>query len=69
MTEHTDKVQIVKWNKTEESVLLTGSFDNTLKLYDVRSEKSAMTISIPSPIECCDWSTIDKYNFISINDV
>lgn len=65
VTEHTDKVQCVKWNKMEDNVLISGSFDKTIKLYDVRTDNSCMTIKLNSDVESLDWSSVNKYLFLS----
>jgi periodic tryptophan protein 1 len=66
--EHKDKVQIVKWNKMEDNVLLTGSYDKTMKLFDVRSKDSAATIEISAEVESVDWSSMNKYLFLASYD-
>lgn len=65
ITEHKDKVQTARWNKMEDSVLLTGSYDKTLKLFDVRSESACTTINTGAEIESIDWSCVNKYLFLS----
>ena len=62
--EHTDKVQSVKWNKIEENLLVTGSFDKTIKIFDTRVNKSVFTYKVNSDIECIDWSGKDKYKML-----
>jgi periodic tryptophan protein 1 len=63
--EHKDKVQAVKWNKIEDNVLLSGSYDKTIKLFDVRDKNSSTTIKISSDIESMEWSPLNKYLFLS----
>jgi periodic tryptophan protein 1 len=65
ITEHKDKVQSVRWNKMEDNVLISGSFDKSIKLYDVRADTSCTTIQVSSDIECLEWSSVNKYLFIS----
>jgi periodic tryptophan protein 1 len=67
MTEHKDKVQVVKWNKKEDNILLTSSYDKTVKLHDLRMEKSCVTFNIPSEIECIDWNPLNQSQFLSMN--
>jgi len=62
---HTDKVQCVKWNKREDNVLLTGSFDKTIKLFDPRSPENPPSLSLSSDIESLDWSSVNKNLFLS----
>ena len=62
--EHKDKVQSVKWNKIEGNLLVTGSFDKTIKIFDTRVNKSVFTYKVNSDIECIDWSGEDKYKML-----
>jgi periodic tryptophan protein 1 len=68
ITEHKDKVQIVRWNKMEDNVLITGSYDKTMKLFDVRSDTSATTIETSAEVESIDWSSVNKYLFLASYD-
>ena len=34
---HSDKVQVVRWNRINEQVLLTGGYDGRLNVLDVRA--------------------------------
>ncbi len=65
---HTDKVQSVVWNTSGSSagsgavsaaaasVLLTGSFDGTLRVFDTRApETSSVTARVDSDVECVRW--------------
>ena len=49
--EHTGKVQSVKWNKIEENLLVTGSFDKSIKIFDTRVNKSVFTYKVNADIE------------------
>ena len=62
--EHSDKIQSVKWNKIEENLLVTGSFDKTIKIFDTRINKSVFTYKVNSDIECIDWSMKDKFKLL-----
>lgn len=62
--EHTGKVQSVKWNKIEENLLVTGSFDKSIKIFDTRVNKSVFTYKVNADIECIDWSGLDKYKML-----
>jgi periodic tryptophan protein 1 len=64
-TEHGDKIQAVKWNKMEDNVLISGSFDKTMRLFDFRTESSCATFKIGADVESIDWSPLDKYLFLS----
>ena len=62
--EHTDKIQSCKWNKNEENLFVTGSFDKTIKIFDTREKKSVFTYKIHSDIECIDWNKLDSYQML-----
>jgi WD40 repeat protein len=49
----------------EDNVLLTGSFDKTMKLFDVRENNSATTIETSAEVESIDWSSVNKYLFLA----
>ena len=44
---HSDKVQVVRWNRLNEQLLLTGAYDGVLNVIDVRnpSGRSSVTLS------------------------
>lgn len=49
--EHTDYVRAGAINPVSENVILSGSYDNTIKMYDVRSSKCVMSLTHGSPLE------------------
>jgi len=49
----------------EDNVLLSGSFDKTIRLFDVRTDSSSAVINLSSEIESLDWSCVNKYLFVS----
>jgi len=57
---HTDKVQCVRWNKYEPSVLLTASYDKKMCLLDVRKcAKSVASLELSADAEQAVWSRED----------
>lgn len=52
---HSDKVQQVKFNLKEESVLVSAGFDKVLSLMDVRSQGTKMTHMLSSEVESIHW--------------
>ena len=44
---HSDKVQVVKWNLKNESILLSGGYDSKINLIDVRNNQAGLHIIIP----------------------
>lgn len=65
INEHKDKVQTVKWNKIEDNVLVSGSYDKTIKLFDVRDNTSCMNVQISTDVENIEWNPMNKYLFLS----
>lgn len=63
LNDHSKQVQVVRWNKGEENILLTGSFDRTIKLFDARQNTPALSIVIPSDVEAAEWHPTDKFIF------
>lgn len=63
---HTDKVQSVKWNKSECNILASASFDKTIRMFDIRqNNNSCSSINVHSDIECIDWSLMNKFHLLS----
>ena len=62
--EHKDKVQYVKWNKKEDNLLISASYDKTIKIFDTRSNKSVFNYTINNDLECLDWSQLDNYSLL-----
>jgi U3 small nucleolar RNA-associated protein 15 len=48
---HTDYVRAGAINPVSENTILSGSYDNTIKMYDIRSNKCVMTLTHGSPLE------------------
>lgn len=49
--EHTDYIRAGAINPVSENVILSGSYDNTIKMWDVRSSSCVMTLTHGSPLE------------------
>lgn len=65
---HTDKVQTVRWNRVNESILLTGGYDGRINIIDVRSAASNLATNLPNSIykdiESAQWHPSSEHNFI-----
>ncbi|XP_075694247.1 U3 small nucleolar RNA-associated protein 15 homolog isoform X2 [Rhinoderma darwinii] len=49
--EHTDYVRCGCASKLNDDLFVTGSYDHTVKVFDVRTEKSVMTMEHEQPVE------------------
>nr|AAQ97804.1 unknown [Danio rerio] len=52
ITEHTDYIRAIAPSKLNPDVFVTGSYDHTVKMFDVRSGNSVMTMQHGQPVEC-----------------
>eukprot|EP00850_Spirogloea_muscicola_P003057 SM000012S25319 [mRNA] locus=s12:333757:337733:+ [translate_table: standard] len=65
MRHHADKVQAVAWNPTEPTGLLSGSFDKTTALVDMRlPDQAALRWSMSADVECLAWDPQTVQNFV-----
>ncbi|KAJ3572424.1 hypothetical protein NP233_g3097 [Leucocoprinus birnbaumii] len=60
---HKDKVQAVQWNEKEPSVLLTGSFDRTVRTFDSRAPEGGVGAALGSDVEALRWDPWESYGF------
>ncbi|KAF9007566.1 WD40-repeat-containing domain protein [Cyathus striatus] len=60
---HKDKVQSVQWNDKEPSVLLTGSYDRTVRTFDSRAPDSCVGAVVGSDVEALRWDPWESYGF------
>lgn len=48
---HTDYVRAGAINPASENIILSGSYDNLIKMYDIRTSKEVMSLNHGSPLE------------------
>lgn len=60
---HKDKIQAVQWNDKEPTVLLSGSYDRTVRTFDSRSPESCLGAVVGSDVEALRWDPWDPYGF------
>ncbi|TFK75167.1 WD40 repeat-like protein [Pluteus cervinus] len=60
---HKDKVQAVQWNQQEPSVLLTGSYDRTVRTFDSRAPDSGVGAILGSDVEALKWDPWETHGF------
>ncbi|KAF8753391.1 WD40 repeat-like protein [Rhizoctonia solani] len=52
---HRDKVQSVQWNTAQAEVLLTGSYDHTVRVFDSRDPGKAVGAVVGADVEALRW--------------
>jgi len=60
---HKDKVQAVRWNEQNPSVLLTGSYDRTVRTFDSRSPETGVGAIVGSDVEAMRWDPWEESGF------
>lgn len=64
-----EKVQSLEFNETEPEYLLTGSSDNTIKLFDCRQSDNESSQYkqwiVEGEVEKVKWNPNDKYHFVA----
>ncbi|KAF9485125.1 WD40 repeat-like protein [Pholiota conissans] len=60
---HKDKVQAVQWNDKEPTVLLTGSYDRTVRTFDSRAPTTGVGAVVGSDVEALRWDPWDNFGF------
>ncbi len=60
---HKDKVQAVQWNEKEPTVLLTGSYDRTVRTFDSRAPTTGVGAIVGSDVEALRWDPWDNFGF------
>ncbi|KAF9467997.1 WD40-repeat-containing domain protein [Collybia nuda] len=60
---HKGEVQAVQWNEKEPSVLLTGSYDRTVRTFDSRSPGTGVGAILGSDVEALRWDPWESHSF------
>ncbi|KAJ8519064.1 hypothetical protein ONZ45_g3969 [Pleurotus djamor] len=60
---HKDKVQAVQWNDKEPTVLLTGSYDRTVRTFDSRAPGAGVGAVVGSDVEALRWDPWESHAF------
>ncbi|KAJ7285267.1 WD40-repeat-containing domain protein [Mycena rebaudengoi] len=60
---HKDKVQAVRWNERDPSVLLTGSYDRTVRTFDSRAPEAGVGAVVGSDVEAVRWDPWEESGF------
>jgi len=65
LTHHTSKVQSLEWNPAEPSLLLSGAFDRSIAVLDVRAPSSVKKVQVDADIECVRWCPLQPFMFLA----
>lgn len=60
---HKDKVQSVQWNDKEPTVLLTGSYDGTVRTFDSRAPEKGLVAILGADVEALRWDPWESHSF------
>ena len=60
---HKDKVQAVHWNDKEPTVLLTGSYDRTVRTFDTRAPDAGLGAVVGADVEALRWDPWESHGF------
>lgn len=60
---HKDKVQSVQWNDKEPTVLLTGSYDRTVRTFDSRAPEKGLVAILGADVEALRWDPWESHSF------
>ncbi|ETW83317.1 hypothetical protein HETIRDRAFT_383395 [Heterobasidion irregulare TC 32-1] len=60
---HKDKVQAVQWNAREPTVLLTGSYDRTVRVFDTRAPDTGVGAVVGADVEALRWDPWETHGF------
>ena len=60
---HKDKIQGVQWNPAEPTVLLTGSYDRTVRTFDTRAPGGGVGAVVGSDVEALRWDPWEAHSF------
>lgn len=65
---HKDKVQAVQWNDKEPTVLLTGSYDRTVRTFDSRAPDAGVGTILGADVEALRWDPWEAHSFYVSTD-
>ncbi|RPD74959.1 WD40 repeat-like protein [Lentinus tigrinus ALCF2SS1-7] len=60
---HKDKVQAVQWNQADPTVLLTGSYDRTVRTFDSRAPDAGVGARVGGDVEALRWDPWEPHGF------
>ncbi|KDQ57139.1 hypothetical protein JAAARDRAFT_58614 [Jaapia argillacea MUCL 33604] len=60
---HRDKIQSVQWNGKEPSVLLSGSYDRSVRVFDTRAPDVGVGAVVGADVEALRWDPWESHSF------
>ncbi|KAL4064360.1 WD40-repeat-containing domain protein [Scleroderma yunnanense] len=60
---HKDKVQAVQWNEKEPTVLLSGGYDRTVRVFDSRAPDTGVGAVLGADVEAVKWDPWESHAF------
>ena len=60
---HKDKVQAVQWNEKEPTVLLSGGYDRTVRVFDSRAPDAGVGAVLGADVEAVRWDHWESHAF------
>lgn len=60
---HKDKVQAVQWNEKEPTVLLSGGYDRTVRVFDSRAPDTGVGAVLGADVEAVRWDHWESHAF------
>eukprot|EP00924_Labyrinthula_sp_SR-Ha-C_P000967 snap_masked-scaffold_7-processed-gene-9.42-mRNA-1 protein AED:0.13 eAED:0.13 QI:0/-1/0/1/-1/1/1/0/425 len=68
-THHKDKVQSIRFSPREANILLSGSFDRTIQVFDARdNRKSSTKYKLSADCEGAEWAKHDPFQVVSASE-
>ncbi|KAK6460683.1 WD40-repeat-containing domain protein [Scheffersomyces coipomensis] len=63
-----DNINTVKFNKTETNIIASSGSDNSIVLYDIRTNTAIQKVVTSLRTNCLSWNPMEAFNFVSGSD-
>ncbi|KAK6200495.1 WD40-repeat-containing domain protein [Scheffersomyces amazonensis] len=63
-----DNINTVKFNKTETNIIASAGSDNSIVLYDIRTNTAIQKVVTNLRTNCISWNPMEAFNFASGSD-
>ena len=64
LNHHKDKVQCLDFNGTEPSILLSGSYDRSACVVDLRNPSAGRSVTVDADVESAKWCKLAPFMFL-----